>query len=187
MSTDPTTEPKSSLKPLIIVLGVVLVAVVVLTFLWSDKQPPEGKRPGNLCPEIAGFDVDGKPLKLSDYRGKVVLVSFWATWCPPCRQQLPHEREMATVKYANRPFTILGVAQDGAERLKDFFRTEPLPWPNIADDHAAIAKAWECDSIPSAVLVDHEGVIRRSWVGTGMTPNEVWYAVEQLVADAEKK
>lgn len=186
MSTEPTTEPRTSLKPLIIVVVAVLLVVGVLSFMWSDKLPPEGMRPGNTCPEIAGFDVEGKPIKLSEYRGKVVLVSFWATWCRPCRDQLPHEREMATVKYKDRPFTILGVAQDKVGDLKVFTKTDPIPWPNIVDQQG-ISRQWTIESIPSAVLVDHEGVIRRTWIGNGLNPGEVWYAVDQLVQDAEKK
>ncbi|HEX3146505.1 MAG TPA: TlpA disulfide reductase family protein [Gemmataceae bacterium] len=187
MSTEPTTEPKTSLRPLIITVVLVLAAVGLLYVMSLDKLPPEGMRAGNTCPEIAGLDAEGKPIKLSEYRGKVVLVSFWATWCPPCRKLLPHEREMVTVKYKDRPFVLLGVAADAPDTLKGFLKTNPMPWPNIADDQGVIGKQWQVDSIPSAVLVDHEGVIRRTWIGNGLDPGEVWYAVDPLVVDAEKK
>ena len=63
---------------------------------------------GKPAPEIEGVDVDGKPLKLSDYRGKVVLLVFWGAWCGPCMALVPHERELAE-RYKGRPFTLLGV------------------------------------------------------------------------------
>ena len=66
---------------------------------------------GKLAPEIVGNDVDGKPLKLSDYRGKVIVLVFWASWCGPCMEQVPHEVALAK-RLAGKPFTILGVNMD---------------------------------------------------------------------------
>src|SRR5215211_5341510 len=112
MTTPTPVESKPSLRPLILVLLGLVGVVVVLRLVWQDAQPPECKRVGNLCPEVAGFDADGKPVKLSDHKGKVVMISFWGTWCGPCQQQIPHERQMVTEKYRGRPFAILGVARD---------------------------------------------------------------------------
>ena len=66
---------------------------------------------GKPAPEIAGIDLDGKPMALSEYRGKVVVVSFWATWCSPCMKLIPHERELAE-KFAGESFAIVGVNAD---------------------------------------------------------------------------
>jgi peroxiredoxin len=145
----------------------------------------EGKQVGNLCPEIAGEDPDGKVIRLSDYRGKVVLVNFWGTWCGPCRMLLPHERQMVQTKYKGRPFVLLGVAQDSPDTLKEFLQTEPLPWPNIADGIGRLGREWGVEVVPSAVLVDHRGVIRKRWLG-GLNPGEVWEAVEKAVKAAEQ-
>jgi peroxiredoxin len=187
MSTPVTPESKPSLRPLIFVLVGMVAVVVALRLLWQEPQPPEGRRVGNLSPEVAGYDPDDKPVKLSDHKGKVVLISFWATWCPPCRKQLPHEREMVTEKYKGRPFAFLGVAQDSPETLQEFAKANPLPWPNIVDDRAILGKAWGVQYLPSAVLIDHKGVIREAWVA-GITDHDaVWVAVERLVAEAEQK
>jgi len=186
MSTPAAPESKPSLRPLILVLLGLVGVVVVLRLVWRDPQPPEGKRVGNVCPEVAGLDQDDKPVKLSDHKGKVVLISFWGTWCGPCRQQIPHEREMVAGKYKDRPFAFLGVAQDSPETLREFLKANPLPWPNIADDHAILAKSWKVDGIPSAVLVDHAGVIRNVWLD-GVNPGAMWAEVEKLVAEAERK
>lgn len=186
MTTPLTSEPKPSLRPLILVLLGLVAVVVVLRLLWQDPQPPEGKRVGNVCPEVAGLDADDKPVKLSDHKGKVVLISFWGTWCPPCRQQLPHERELMTGMYKDRPFVILGVAQDSVDTLRGFLKANPLPWSNIVDDHGVVTKEWNVSAFPSAVLVDHTGVIRHTWVD-GVRPETVWAAVDKLVEEAERK
>ena len=183
----PAAEPKPSLRPLILVLLGLVAVVVVLRLIWQDPQPPEGKRVGNLCPEVAGFDADDKPLKLSDHsKGKVVLISFWGTWCPPCRAQLPHEREMVTGKYKDRPFLLFGVARDSPETMRTFLKANPLPWPNIADEHAILVESWGVKAFPSAVLVDHTGVIRHAWID-GVSPATMWAEVDKLVAEAERK
>jgi peroxiredoxin len=186
MSTPTTSESRPSLRPLILVLLGITAVVVVLNLLWQNPQPPEGRRVGDTCPQVAGMDVDGKPVKLTDYKGKVVMISFWGTWCPPCRKLLPHEREAFEVKYKDRPFQILGVAQDQADKLRPFLKNNPLPWPNIVDDTGAVSIQWNISAVPSAVLVDHAGVIRAAWVD-GVNPDALWAEVDKLVTEAERK
>jgi peroxiredoxin len=148
-----------------------------------DPPPPEGKEIGNLAPEVVGEDIDGKPIRLSDYRGKVVLLDFWGTWCPPCRAMIPHEREMIETKYKDRPFVILGVAQDSAETLKEFLKTNPMPWPNIVDQNRIVEKQWGVHQLPTLVLIDHKGVIRERWQGAAM--NDILREVAKAVSAAE--
>ena len=73
---------------------------------------------GKPAPEIVGKGVDGKPIRLSDYRGKVVVLSFWATWCSPCMSMVPHEQELVE-RMKGKPFVFLGISGDeDRERLK---------------------------------------------------------------------
>jgi len=150
-----------------------------------DPPPPVGKEQGNTCPQITGPDVDGNALRLTDLRGKVVMVSFWGSWCPPCRANLPHERTMIERDYKGRPFTILGVATDPPDRLREFLKANPAPWPNIVDDRGALCEEWGIHSFPSVVLVDHRGVIRGVWKG-GLNPAELQTEIARLVDRAER-
>jgi peroxiredoxin len=129
--------------------------------------------------------VDGNQVRLTDLRGKVVVVSFWGTWCPPCRASLPHEREMIEREYKGRPLTILGVAADPPDQLREFLKANPLPWQNIVDPQRTLSEDWGIRGYPSAILVDHRGVIRRVWKG-GLNPGELREEIARLVDRAER-
>ena len=80
-------------------------------FKRAESTLTKGPRVGAPAPEIDAQDFDGRPIKLSDQRGKVVAVVFWATWCPPCRAMIPHEREMVE-RFRDKPFVLIGVNND---------------------------------------------------------------------------
>lgn len=146
---------------------------------------------GKIAPEVDGFDLDSKPMKLSEYRGKVVLFVFWATWCGPCMAMVPHERDL-TKRYAGRPFVIVGVNGDVDEkRLKQVIQKEQITWRSFVDyqrkgkEVVKISRhCWNTDSWPTVYLIDHGGVIRHKFFGV---PAKISLdaAIEKLVATAE--
>lgn len=118
---------------------------------------------GKPAPEIDAEGVDGKRFKLSDFRGKVVVLIFWGTWCGPCMGDVPHEREIAK-KYKDKPVTLLGVDCDSNrdEALK-VMKKEGMTWPNWFDGkpgEGPIAKAYHVEAYPTVLLIDAEGKIR---------------------------
>ena len=145
-----------------------------------------GQRVGDIAPDIVGETPDGKVVRVSDFRGKVVLVDFWATWCAPCRALLPETRKKVTETYANRPFVIVGVAQDDPDTVREFLLRNRMPWDNIADTGRRIGKQWNIDALPSFILLDEEGVIRDRQVGGGDTET-LWKEIDVLVRQVEKK
>jgi len=162
------------------------VASLILLFAGCDGPLVEGQKIGNLCPDISGTDADGKIHRLSEQRGKVVFVSFWAPWCAPCRALIPHERELLQSKYGGRPFAIVSIAMDSPEAVRTFHKTTPMPWPNIIDGRRGpISRTWDIDAIPAGILIDHKGVIRGLWLD-GIDPNEVDRDIEAAMSAAEK-
>ena len=146
--------------------------------LGVDKPVPEA---------AVGVDLDGKKVKLSSMKGKVVLLDFWATWCPPCRAMIPHEREMVD-KLAKKPFVLLSVSVDEEKStLTEFFETEKMPWNHWWDGaKGRLARMFKVQGYPTLYLIDAKGIIRNQWVGS--PGNEVLdKAIEGLVAEAEKK
>jgi peroxiredoxin len=131
-------------------------------------------------PALQLRDASGTAHSLSDYRGKVVLVNFWATWCEPCRDELP-ALERLRASLAGKPFAVLGVqmrgsartAQDTADELK-------LRFPLLLDRDSKVSTAWGVDILPSTFLIGPDGVIQKRHAGEWIEA-DVRRAVEALL------
>jgi thiol-disulfide isomerase/thioredoxin len=143
--------------------------------------------PGKAAPEVESKTLDGKAVKLSGYKGKVVLFDIWATWCGPCRAMIPHERELVK-KMKDKPFVLVSVSADNAkETLDKFLEKEAMPWTHWWDNgpESAVLKRYRVKAFPTLYVIDHEGVIRHKWVGNPGN-DKIDAAVEELVKAAEK-
>jgi len=137
---------------------------------------------GKMAPDVEGTDLDGKKIKLSSYRGKVVVVDIWATWCGPCRAMIPHEREMVK-KLEKKPFVLLSVSADAKkETLTEFIKNEPMPWTHWWDGQSGpVMQAFKVEFFPNIYVIDAKGVIRYKQI----RGPELEKAVEELVKEAE--
>jgi thiol-disulfide isomerase/thioredoxin len=141
---------------------------------------------GRVVPEVEGVDLDDKPMKLSEYRGKAVLLVFWGTWCGPCMAMVPHERKLAA-RYAGQPFQIVGINQDEEGKAQKAVQKEQITWRSFKDylmkENRQISHRWNVHSWPTVLLIDHEGVIRHKFIGRP-EEKELDTAVEGLVTAA---
>ncbi len=109
--------------------------------------------------EIEGTSVDGFPFDWTAYRGKVVLVDFWATWCGPCIAEMPNVKK-AYEKYHEKGFEVVGISLDrDVDALKTYLAENQIPWTNLYDDGHPMAKKYGVNAIPFPVLVDQEGKV----------------------------
>ncbi len=150
---------------------------------YSDAETPDGKgmiaakamnelhrldnlpnlKVGGVAPEITGTDLDGKPLKLSDHRGKVVVVVFWGSWCGPCMAMVPHEKELWQ-RHKDKSFALFGVnCGDTREEAKKTATAKGMGWPSWysgEETRGDIAIEYDVQHWPTVFVIDAKGVIR---------------------------
>jgi thiol-disulfide isomerase/thioredoxin len=116
---------------------------------------------GKVAPEIEGVDSDGKKFKLSEYRGKVVVLDFWALWCGPCMGLVPHEITLVK-RLEGKPFAMVGVDFDATkEELKKGEQEHGITWRSFHDgQQGPIGEKWRISTIPAIYVLDAKGVIR---------------------------
>lgn len=143
-----------------------LIFFISCLFLLSSAQAQDLKPwKGGPTPPLALNDLNGKPLNLKDYRGKVVMVQFWATYCPPCLKEMPSMMRLKA-KLAGKPFVILAVNMGETEKeVKDFLTRVNADFTILMDSDGKALAEWKVFVAPSTFLVDPKGNIRYALQG----------------------
>lgn len=164
-----------------LIIGVIVAAVLGFVLLqrqgfFLSGPSAEVTRPASrtvLAPEFALSDLEGKAQRLSDFRGNVVLLNFWATWCPPCRAEMP-SMETLYQAYQEQGFVILAVSSDvqGAAVVQPFMAQYRLSFPALLDTTGRVNGLYGVRSIPTSYLLDRQGRVvsreigARNWANT---------------------
>lgn len=153
------------------------VAVLALLLLAGGSfRPAAGKRPmrpevGFPAPEFDLVDTEGKRVRLSDYRGQPVFVNFWATWCPPCKAEMP---EIQKLQREMPDLVILGVDLGNTERspqaVDAYMKGLGYTWRVPFDSDGRVSNAYGVISIPTSFFIDTEGIIRAKFIGPMSLP-----------------
>jgi peroxiredoxin len=142
--------------------AIILAALVVSACAKKELPAIEG----NAAPDFTLKDLSGHPVQLSSLKGKVVLVNFWATWCPPCREEIP---SMVKLNQAmqGKPFQMLAISVDegGKDAVTSFFQKAGVTLPALLDTDGSVAKRYGTTGVPETFVVDNKGVILKKVIG----------------------
>lgn len=140
------------------------VALMLVSGVLMSKRPKPGQLIGEVkgksAPDFELADLNGKPVKLSDYHGKAVVVNFWATWCGPCKTEMPWLVDLQQ-KYGPEGLQILGVAMDdsGKDTITEFARDMHINYPVLIGKEAVAQQYGNVQFLPATFYVDRNGKI----------------------------
>jgi peroxiredoxin len=144
-------SPVKSKVARIAVHAAALLAVTLPAFALSTSAP---------APQFSLAARGGKTINLAQYKGQVVMINFWATWCGPCRQEMPL-LESIYKKYNKMGFTMLGVnVEPDSKPAEDWLKATPVSFPILFDTKSEVSKMYEVSGMPSTVIVDRKGNVR---------------------------
>ena len=156
-----------------LMVGIGMVAIGFVLFLFLNKPTASSDEfsivPAQVdfaAPKLTLTDLSGKSVSLNDHLGSVVLVNLWATWCPPCKQEMPTLQTFYN-KYVDRGFTIIAINDgDPAPDVLQFVKEYELTFPVWLDPtYNATEHAFKTLNLPSSYVIDRNGIVRLMWVG----------------------
>jgi len=150
-------------------IGIIAVlAVIGVLFFYGQNSDQRKKiiREGDRAPEFSLLSLDGKTISLSSQRGKVVMVHFWATWCPPCVEELPTLERLYRA-YIGKDLEILAVNIDegGAGAVEQFMKKNRFALPVLLNPDQSVAREYGTFKFPETYIIDREGIVRRKIIG----------------------
>jgi peroxiredoxin len=171
----------SGMPVVLIALGGLALAVLIFFLLRQDgAQNVQPVRVGSRLSDFALMDIAGEKVRLSDYEGQVVLVNTWATWCPPCRAEMPALNAYYQ-NHAAEGFVILAVnAGDTAGDAAAFAQEYGLAFPVILDPQTRLLNELNIHNFPTSILVDRDGVVKDIHIGM-LTPEQIEAKVGPLL------
>jgi peroxiredoxin len=168
------------------------VLALGLGWIWFSSSPQNmtaGQIPapqaGFLAPDFSLKTLGGENVKLSDLRGKVVLVNVWASWCPPCRAEMP-ALERVYQAYKDQGFVVLAVdstVQDTVANATAFVSENKLSFPILLDESGSVTRQYRVQSLPSSFFVGADGIIREVVIGGPMAEALLISRVEKLLKE----
>jgi len=152
------------------VLSAIGVLLVLSGLLGMAARPP---LVGSPAPEIVLKDLQGRDVKLSDLRGKVVLVNFWATWCKPCKEEMP-AMQASYDKLRDKGFVVLAVNElEDTARVAEHIRTHGHTFEVVMDHNNQVANMYGVVGLPASFLIDPQGIVRERISGSLLTESHI--------------
>jgi|GEM_PF-3197292 len=138
-----------------------------------EVLPAPGPQRGTVPPDFAWTSVDGEILSRDGMVGKVVLLDFWASWCAPCLQAVPHLKQLEE-KHSDDVFQLIGINVDNEKaKLESWVAEQGLTWPQIWDRGHEVIRTFQVNNFPTYILLDHQGRVSYSTTGFSFTTSRL--------------
>jgi cytochrome c biogenesis protein CcmG/thiol:disulfide interchange protein DsbE len=154
-------------RRLIVTFGGLVILALAFGIVWLQSSKYEPLTVGMAAPDFSLPDVEGKTVRLSDYRGKVVFLNFWATWCKPCKEEMP-SMEILWDNFKSEDFVMLAISMDRVTTKKDippFIESMKLTFPILTDSWGQTDKRYKLMGVPETYIIDQNGVLREKVIG----------------------
>jgi peroxiredoxin len=149
-----------------LIFSIFLISIFMTGCNQSGKSPNQGNTKSTTAPDFTLANIQGDTIRLSDYKGDIVLLDFWDTWCPPCLKEIPDFVSLYN-KYHDRDLVIIGLAfgREGEEKVKSFAAEQNILYPIAIADSTVLAAYGPIHGIPTTLIVDQNGKIVHRYVG----------------------
>ena len=146
-------------------LKVVLPIILTLMLLVTGCSAPSVARVGEPAPDFRLENLDGQSISLSDFRGKPILLNFWATWCPPCVAEMPYLQQVYE-EWSGKGLVVLAVnIGENPTEVKRFLQAHDLSLPVLLDTEENTAEKYNITGIPASFFIDSDGIIQQKIIG----------------------
>jgi len=172
---------KSTVQSAALIGGLVLIVAVALVLSFSAPNVSVG--PAKVGQPISDFtltDINGATHKISDYKGRPVLINAWATWCPPCRGEMP-DLHALYLKYKDAGFELLAINSGESQSVAaSFIHEMGFTFPTLVDTNKAVLDGLGINGLPTSILVGRDGTVKYIHVG-GLTPDMIATQIEPML------
>ena len=181
MLPDYINRHRNYLSISILILGLIWIAINAQGQILPNSNP--APRRGFLAPDFTIHPLNGEEVHLSDYRGQPILLNFWASWCPPCRAEMPAFQKIYT-EYAAQGFIVLGVnSQESQSTAASFAQSYKLTFPILVDDNGVVTHQYRVDSLPTTLFIDRDGYISEVMYGGPISEAVLRIQIEKIIAE----
>jgi len=158
-----------------VMLVITLVSVLTSGLVMAGCSPSsaQGVEVGNVAPDFQLQSLDGQTVSLGDLRGEPVLINFWATWCPPCRSEMPYIQEVYE-EWVNRGLVVLAInIGESSSKVEEFRQSHGLSFAVLLDTKQDVAQRYNITGIPTTFFIDKDGIIQDKIIGAFQNKTQI--------------